>query len=175
MTIASLLLAILAIALIGSVGMMVAKLMQYRDAESHENEEFSASKYAPMGRLLDPEETAYLASQPGTTAADIREFKNARRRIFRMYLRELTSDFTTLHAEARQLVAASPDKNPDLVEMVVRQQIRFWVSVARIELQLGLDAAGLGAVDPRRLLDTVEALHVAVARATAVPGPVPVM
>ena len=175
MTIASLVLLVFAVVLISSVALTVAKLMAYRDAgETLENEEFNPSKYAPMTRLLDPSESAYLASQAGTTAAEIREFKNARRRIFRMYLRELAADFALLHAEARQLVAASPDKDPELVAMVLRQQVRFWVSVARIEVELGLEAAGIGAVDPRRLLDTVEALHVALARATAVPGPVAV-
>jgi hypothetical protein len=86
-------------------------------------------------------------------------------------LYELAADFQSLHAEARQIVAASPEKNPELVEMLLRQQFQFWASIARLEGQLALDAVGIGRVDPRRLLDAVEALNAAVARATAGPGP----
>jgi hypothetical protein len=176
MTFVSLLLIIFALALTGAVALVLAKLMEYREAErSHEDgDEFTPVKYAPMKRLLDPAEVAFLAEQPGTTSADLQDFKTARRRIFRSYLRELSGDFMALHSEARKLVAASPNRDPDLVEMVLRQQALFWITVARLEIQLGLDAVGLGSVDPRRLLDTVEALHIAMARATAVPGPVPV-
>jgi hypothetical protein len=67
----------------------------------------------------------------------------------------------------------SPDKNPELVEMLIGQQLRFWVAIARIESQLALSAVGLTA-DPRAILETVEALQQAIVRATALPGPVPV-
>jgi hypothetical protein len=126
-----------------------------------------------MQRLLDPEEIAFLRSQPGMTEADIAAFTKKRRQIFRMYLRELTADFQSLHAQARELVTVSPDKNPELVEMLLSQQVRFWTAIARIEFELALSAAGLNA-DPSRLLETVEALHTAIVRATALPGPVPV-
>jgi hypothetical protein len=68
----------------------------------------------------------------------------------------------------------SPEKNHELVEMLLRQQVQFWAAILGIETQLVLDAAGIGRVDPRRLLDGVEALHAAVVRATAIPGPIPV-
>lgn len=174
MTIASMIALILAAIVFVSVALLLARITQYRQESEEEREEFNPSRYAPMARLLDPSEVEFLASQPGTTSQEIREFRAARRGIFKMYLRELSSDFMVLHAEARLLAAASPEKNPDLVEMLLRQQVRFWVSIVGLEAQLALDAAGLGSVDPRRLLDTVESLHSAVARATAVPGPVPV-
>jgi hypothetical protein len=57
--------------------------------------------------------------------------------------------------------------------MLMKQQVRFWVAIARIQCELALSSFGLTA-DPSRLLETVETLHAAVVRATAVPGPVPV-
>lgn len=174
MTIASAVSLLLAGVVIVSVALLLSRLMEYRREFAGQGEDFNPSRYAPMGRLLDPSEAAFLAAQPGTTAQELREFRSSRRRIFRMYLRELTRDFMALHAEARELATASPDRNPELVEMLLRQQVRFWMSVASLEASLVMDAAGLGSVDPRRLLDTVESLHVAIVRATAVPGPIPV-
>lgn len=173
MTIATAVTLLLAGVVILSVAILLDRLAQYRRELAGESD-FNPSRYAPMGRLLDPSEVAFLAAQPGTTAQELREFRTSRRRIFRMYLRDLTRDFMALHAEARELVAASPDRNPELVEMLLRQQVQFWMSVAGLEASLALDAVGLGSVDPRRLLETVESLHIAVVRATSVPGPVPV-
>jgi hypothetical protein len=170
----SIFLIVVAVALTAFAAFAAARVMQYREAVPQRDDNIDLSRYAPMGRLLDPEEAAFLAAQPGTTPQQVREFRQSRRRIFRSYLRELSADFQVLHTEARQLAAVSPEKNHELVEMLLRQQVQFWAAILGIETQLVLDAAGIGRVDPRRLLDGVEALHAAVVRATAIPGPIPV-
>lgn len=156
------------------VSVLVARLMQYRETPVTSREDIDLSRYAPMAHLLDPEEAAFLASQAGSTPQQVRAFRKGRRGIFRSYLRELTADFQALHAEAREIVAVSPEKNPGLVEMLMRLQFQFWFSIARLEAQLVLDAAGMGQVDPRRLLDAVGSLNAAIVQATSVPGPVPI-
>lgn len=157
------------------IALLVARMAQYGQAGEHPAEEFDAARYEPMARLLDPQEAAFLAGQPGIDAGAVAAFRRERRRVFRAYLRELGADFSSLHAQARQLVAASPEKHSELVGMLLRQQVRFWLALAGVEVQLLLDAAGLGAVNPAGLLATVDGLSAAVHRATAVPGPVRVL
>lgn len=171
MIVSVLMLVVLVAAVLG-VSFFAARLLAYRNAPASETS-FQPAHYAGMQRLLDPEDVDFLRSQPGTTDSDIEAFKKKRRQIFRMYLRELTADFQNLHAQARELVTVSPDKNPELVEMLLKQQVRFWVAIARIECGLALSAVGVS-VDPRSILDTVDALHSAILRATALPGPVAV-
>jgi hypothetical protein len=127
-----------------------------------------------MHRLLDAADLQYLASQPGVTQKDIARFQQDRRRAFRMYLRELAAEFSALHAQARELVAVSPQENSELVGNLIRMQARFWFSLASLELQLAAESVGIGHVDPTRILDAVENLNAAILRATAVPGPVAV-
>jgi hypothetical protein len=157
-----------------AVAWLVSRLAAYRrgpETAGEPSAEYCAARYAPMTRLLDAEEEAYLARQPGVDARVLSQFRRQRRRVFRAYLRELAADYSALHAEARQLVAASPEKNAELVEMLLRQQVRFWMRLAAVEVQLVLESAGLGHVNPGRLLETVEGLS----GATAVPGPVRVL
>jgi hypothetical protein len=168
----SVLMVVVLVAAVLGVTFLVARLLEYRNSPASEAA-FQPARYAGMRRLLDPEEIAFLRSQSGMTDAEVAAFSKKRRQIFRMYLRELTADFHTLHAQARELVTFSPDKNPELVGMLLNQQVRLWVAIARIECQLALSAAGLKA-DPRAILETVEALQQAIVRATAMPGPVPV-
>ena len=159
----------------GSAAWFTARLLAYRPTlDQAELPPFDAARYAPMGRLLDPADGQYLASQPGVTRADVARFEQSRRQTFRLYLRELAADFGALHAQAREMVAVSPEENHELVENLIRMQIRFWMAVVSIELQLAAEAAGIGRVDPSRILAAVESLNAAILRASAVPGPVAV-
>ena len=176
MSIPTILLLLMVAAAAGSAAVLVARLMQYRNTpQADDPEVFSLVRYAPMARLLDPADVAFLAAQPGMDAKAVEKFKLERRRVFRLYLRELVADFGLLHRQARELVAVSPDKNADLVENLVRLQVRFWGAVASVELQLALQHLGIGQVDAGRLLDAVDSLHSAVVRATSIPGPIPVV
>lgn len=159
--------------LAGSAGILAARLLRYR-AAGRMDTTFQISRYAPMSRLLDPQEAEFLASQPGTTSKQVAAFRKERRRIFRLYLEELAADFRVLHREARVLASVSPEKNADLVGMLIRQQVSFWMAMLRVEGELVLDAAGVHRVNPAGLLENVAELHAAIVRATTVPGPVPV-
>src|SRR5690348_2533316 len=106
----SVLMVIVLVAAVLGVSFVAARLLEYRGASASEDS-FQPARYAGMQRLLDPEDVDFLRSQPGTTNSEIEAFKKKRRQIFRMYLRELTADFQNLHAEARELVTVSPEKN----------------------------------------------------------------
>jgi hypothetical protein len=169
---------------LGLASMFGARMRRYWQAKPRENETYSPERYAPLAYLLDPSELDFLAEQLGATTKDLAAFRKERRQIFRMFVSELAADFSALHAEARQLVATEPEAHPELVELLLRQQGRFWGSLVEVEWQLTCEAllgdtqmgrwVGWETVNPAKLLKVAEALHQALVQATFVPGPVPV-
>ncbi len=115
-------------------GLILARLSAYRpvpDASGSAAPEGRMShsrsaKYQPMARLLAEEDFQFLKSQPGYRPAIGARLLRQRRRIFRLYLRELAADFHRLHAEAREIVANSQQPDADLVWVLMRQQVTFW-------------------------------------------------
>ena len=73
----------------------------------------------------------------------VARWDRTQRRVVRVYLRETARDFRRLHAEARALVAESPEQYSDLVGVLMRQQVTFLRAMAGIEIRLALSAAGL--------------------------------
>lgn len=170
----AILFALASVALItGCAAVLVARLLHYR-AGRREETGFQIARYAPMARLLDSREAAFLAAQPGVTRKEIAQFRRERRRIFRMYLEELAADYAALHREARILASVSSEKNADLLGILMRQRFSFWMAMAGVEVELALDAVGIHRVNPAGLLANVAELHAAIVRAAAIPGPVPV-
>jgi hypothetical protein len=159
----------------GAVAVLFSALaMAYRRANRRETDTewdsagFSLERYGPMARLLEDEDAVFLASQPGYRSEMGAEFRRERRRIFRLYLRELSRDFHRLHAEAREIVADSDAEHAELVELLLRQQVRFIRFRAGLEVRLALGRLGLGKVDVRTLVDGIEAMRLDLARFTAV-------
>jgi len=122
-------------------------------------------RYRPMARLLDSADLRFLASRPGYRREVESRLRESRRRIFRMYLAELSADFQRLHAAARRLVAEAPEQHADLVPLLMRQQIAFWRSLLEIEVRLALTWAGFAPANANRLLEIVEQLQRALAMA----------
>jgi hypothetical protein len=104
--------------------------------------QFSAARYNAAGRLLSDEDERFLAEQPGYTKAIGRKFRSDRRRIFRLYVRQLACDFQDLHAAARRMVAESPQEYSGLVGTLMRQQFVFWWAMANIEMRMILPLFG---------------------------------
>ena len=92
-------------------------------------------------------------------AKTVVRWERTRRRIFRLYLKDLTADFQELHAQGRALVAESPEQYSELVGVLMRQQVTFWRAIAALECRLALSAMGIGQVDPRGLLTAIEAMR----------------
>jgi hypothetical protein len=132
--------------------------------------ETSLDRYRPMTRLLDSEDLRFVASRPGYRTEVGARLRDSRRRIFRMYLAELSADFQRLHAGARRMAAEAPEQHAGLIPVLMWQQIAFWRSLAAIELRLALSWAGLAPTDARGLLKIVEDLQRALASAAPTPA-----
>jgi hypothetical protein len=153
-----------------SLGVLLARrLLRYRDlrpAEESPSEvvpQISMERYQPMARLFDDQDLQFLASRPGYRPEMSAWLRRSRRRVFRLYLAELSADFHRLHAAARRITADAPEHHADMVGLLMRQEIAFWRVLAGIEVRLALDWVGLGAADARGLLEIVEQLRRAVA------------
>lgn len=128
-------------------------------------DEFSIDKYRPMLRLLSNEDYDFLAMQAGQTMSTIRKLRRERRRIFRAYLKSLTADFQRLHLAGRMLLVYSTVDRSDLAKKLVEQRITFTLAILMVHIRLVLQTIGIGTVDVRGLLGSVDALRLEVASA----------
>jgi hypothetical protein len=143
------------------------KMSRYRNAPSPDFSfnDFSLMRYQPMTRLLSSQDLEFLAAQPGCRPETLARLRRDRRRIFRMYLRDLVADFQALHAAARKMAASSPEPQAQLIASLLRQQVTFWFALLSIETRLLLPQAG--GLDIGELIASVEALRLDVARMAA--------
>ena len=128
---------------------------------------FSLDRYQPMAGLLTDDDLVFLKAQPGYAAEMGARWKRGRRRIFRLYLHELKSDFRRLHEQARELVAQSGEDSAELVAVLMRQQTTFWRATTALELRLALESLGIGKVDVAPFMQLIEAMRVDLAQRTA--------
>jgi hypothetical protein len=129
--------------------------------------DFSLDRYQPMAGLFAEEDLAFLKSQPGYCAEMGVRWKRERRRIFRVYLGELKSDFRRLHAQAREMLAQSGADSADLVAVLMKQQTTFWRATTALEFRLALESMGIGKVDVTPFMQLIEAMRVDLAQRTA--------
>jgi len=120
---------------------------------------YSVSSYRPMERLLDERDVAFLQSHPGYEANMEKKLRADRRRVFRMYLRNLGRDFNRLHHALRLLALHSPQDNPELAKTLIRQKFVFFAGYLAARVKLELYAAGIGSVDVRGLVSTLDTMH----------------
>lgn len=144
-------------------------LLRYRGVPVSAPGEFSPQRYAALRRLCSNADLEFLRSLPSYRPETGKAFRANQRRIVRLYLKELTGDFRRLHAAARALAAEAPEEHADLVPVLMRQQVVFWVALARIEARLTLSHAGVEELNLNGLFDAVEAIRAA----TAVQSPAP--
>ena len=127
------------------------------------SEDSVLDRYRPMTRLLGSEDLDYLASRPGYRPEMGTRLRRSRRKIFRMYLAELSADFQNLHTRARRVAAEAPEEHADLAALLVTQQVAFWKAVAMIEIRLALSWAGVAPADTTGLVALVARLQQTVA------------
>ena len=121
-------------------------------------DEFSIEFYAPMERLLDSGDVAFLASQPGYRAEIGKRLMRERRKIFRKYLGNLVEDFDRLIALGKLMVVHSREDRPEFAQSLLRQQLRFHMSVSGVRLQLALHPLGWTLVDVQSLVQSADAM-----------------
>lgn len=112
-----------------------------------------------MMRLLDEADYRFVASQSGMTAASLRRLRSERRQIFRSYLRSLVADFHRLHMAARVVLVYSPQDRPDLAATLMKQRLYFTFAVLSVEAKLVLHSLGVGTVDVRHLIGSLETMR----------------
>ena len=131
---------------------------------------FSVASYAPMERLLQRDDFAFLARQPGYRPEIGRRLRAERRRIFSAYLSRLVRDFNQLIGIGKLMVVYSPEDRQEFARQLWRQQIQFYFSVCSVRVQLALYPLGWAAADARRLLDAVAQLREQVVALTTPPS-----
>jgi hypothetical protein len=135
--------------------------------EEADSRGFSLDRYQPMARLLADDDLLFLKSQPGYRPEIGACWQRERRRIVRIYLKELKSDFHRLHAQARELVAQSGADSADLVQVLMKQQMTFFRATTALEFHLVLQRIGLGKADVAPLMELIEAMRADLAQRTA--------
>jgi hypothetical protein len=116
-------------------------------------------KYRPMERLLQEEDFRFLSSQPGFSARLGRRFRTERRRVFRAYLRSLSMDFGRVSKACQILVIHAAEDRDDLAKGIIRARLLFALGILAVEGRLLLHAAGVGTVDVRGLVESLETMQ----------------
>jgi len=142
---------------------------------------FSVKSYAPMERLLDKSDLAFLASQPGYSPEIGKRLMSERRKIFRAYLRLLVHDFNQLIRIGKLMVVYSNQDQQEFARSLFRQQVTFYAQVCALQLQaalypvgwtsLGWITVGWTKVDARGLLAALGAMRTQVQQLASRPGP----
>jgi hypothetical protein len=132
---------------------------------------FSVKSYAPMERLLEKSDLAFLASQPGYRPAIGKRLMAGRRQIFRAYLRLLVRDFNQLIGIGKVMVVYSNHDQQEFARSLRRQQVTFYARVCALQLQLALYPLGGTSVDARGLLEALGAMRTKVLQLASQPGP----
>jgi len=121
--------------------------------------DFSIARYRPMERLFVEEDYDFLAAQPGFHPKISRKLQAQRRTVFRHYLRCLKRDFDRLSTAAKMVLMHAPQDRPDLAAMLMKQRVIFSYAMVMVEVRLGLQSLGIGHVDVRRLVASLEAMR----------------
>jgi hypothetical protein len=105
--------------------------------------EFDFSRYSTLPKLFSPEDFDFLRSQPGYQPELGSRLRSERLKIAEGYLRELERDIRMLLALATRACAHATSPEEDISGFLLKQEIAFIFSLARIRIQLSLMKAGL--------------------------------
>jgi hypothetical protein len=147
--------AILAVAL----GVLFRRMASRYNASSSPAEwltDFSVAAYAPMERLLDERDFAFIAAQAGYAPGIVRRLRAERKEIFKGYLRRLVRDFNQLHAIAKLMIVYGDEDRLDFARSVWRRQITFYVAVSMLRCRLALYPMITGSWDVGNLVGALE-------------------
>jgi hypothetical protein len=150
---------------LGSIGL--AFVFLYRTLSTRQNPDLSVDRclilspetYRPMTRLLQEKDFRFLAAQPGFSPQLGRRFRATRRQVFRGYLRILRKDFGRAASVCWILMLRASEDRQDLAKILIRSHLMFALAVFAVEGRLLLHAAGVGTVDVRALLESLETMQ----------------
>ncbi len=116
---------------------------------------FSLETYAPMERLLDRTDFAFLEAQPGSTPKIVKRLLRQRRKIFKQYLRLLIRDFGRLVTLGKLLMVHAAEDKAELGRALFRLQVNFFVAVLVVRCKLAIYPWGWTALDVPRLVHSM--------------------
>ena len=128
---------------------------------------FSLERYAPMERLLQKGDLAFIESQPGYRPEIGKRLMAERRKIFRAYLRLLVRDFNQLIAIGKLMVVYSVHDQQQFARSLGRQQVKFYARVCTLQLELALYPLGWTTVDAGGLLASLGSMRTKVQQLTS--------
>jgi hypothetical protein len=134
---------------------------------------FAASRYKPLGRLLDPLDYRFLQSQAGYSRRIVRRLRGKRVEIFRGYVRCLARDFSRVSSALKLLMVHSSVDRSALAGLLLKQRMLFSVHMMSIEAGLVLYSLGLSVptLDVQRLVDALDAMRTQLQVLAAAPQP----
>lgn len=121
--------------------------------------ELSIERYRPMARLLDQDETEFLAGHRSYTPEMAARLRRQRCQVFREYLRYLSDDFRRVSMAMGVLMVQSRYDRPDLARALIRRRLAFAIRLALIRIRLLLYCRGCCRVDGSALVQTFDGLR----------------
>ena len=127
-------------------------------ARGSEGMDLSWRDYRPFHRLLDPDDFAFLRDR-GISEARVKKLVAERRRIYRLCLRSLASDFNTVHRALNMVLIHSQVDRPDLAAHLAKQRFTFYRNLMMVEIRLALHTWGvrMPAIDLLQPLEMLQA------------------
>jgi hypothetical protein len=129
------------------------------------SEEWSAAgasveaRYRPLQRLFAAEDFDFLVSRP-RAAELLARLRRQRKRVMRLFLRELRNDFLRVYSAARLLAPISAD--PDFAGRLLWQGIQFHGTWLALHALCTVGWIGPARVETTALVTALERLHEAV-------------
>jgi hypothetical protein len=112
----------------------------------------------PLERLLNPVDFEFLRKR-GMSRRRILQVRSERRRLFRMYLRRLTSDFNMVCGAMSEVLVHSAVDRPDMARNLGVQRIVFYRRLVEIELRLRVSALVFDTALSLDLIRPLQTMH----------------
>lgn len=116
--------------------------------------EIDPRRYAPLARLLAPDDFVYLRTLPGYDPRLERELRVRRLSAFQGFLADLIRDFNTLQ-RVGQLLVVSGQASPLLREQLLLARVAFTRALWQIRLDMVMFRIGGRPVEAERLLSAL--------------------
>jgi len=116
---------------------------------------FSLSAYAPMERLLEDADFAFLKTQQGCNRKILRELRARRVRIYSAYLSMMARDFHRLYTLLQGYLVNAEIDDPEIAQALLRQRWLFMRSLLITQIRLRLYGMGIGTVSCEHLMEAM--------------------
>lgn len=152
--------AVLFIALLALVYRRLSGAGRWVDFDAEWWESFSPERYAPLARLLEESDFAFLRETAGYTRELERRLRRQRGTLFVAFLYEMKQDFERLQAVGRAMALAGQTE-PGFLDALLEQKVRFARHFWLVRFEVELWRLGVGSVNPGVLVDSLRAASVA--------------